>query len=211
MPPASFRARTAILAAATFWWGLAFAPVDASAFAHDWHFTEIYSNADGSVQFIELSTQSSGEGLLSLAILSETSFGHATLPGQDLALDTAGHSLLFATPGFAALPGAVQPDFVIPPGFFNRNGDTLQWLTSTGDIYGGGATLWDTLSFAAGELPSNGSPSLNRSLGSATQFVAANSPTNFAGQTGSLVPEPTAAALVLLGIIGLAMGRRHAP
>ena len=185
----------------------ALAPTRASAFAHDWHVTEIYSNTDGSVQFVEMGTLSPDETVISLASLGELSFGHSFSPNHILTESTAGRSLLFATSAFASLPGAVQPDFVIPAGFFNPNGDTLQWSTLIADPYAGGQTLWDTFTFAAGELPSNGTSSLNRALGSTTQFVAANSPTNFARQTGALVPEPGWALLLLPTILGLAASR----
>jgi len=207
MSLAASRIGSALLATGIGLCGIALAPVEASAFAHDWHVTELYSNADGSVQFVEMGTNSSEELLLSLALLSETSLGHTAFPGRDLSGNTAGRSLLFATPGFASLPGAVQPDYEIPAGFFNRNGDTLEWLTSSGDPYGSGPMLWDTFTFGAGELPSNGTSSLNRALGSTTAFVAANSPTNFSGQTGSLVPEPSGVLLLGLALLGLSVRR----
>ena len=197
----SFLIRVALIVGSAF----VVSPRTASAFAHDWHITEVYSNADGSVQFVELATQSPNETVLSLVMLSETELGHSFSPGHDLTGSTAGHSLLLATPGFASLPGAVQPDFIIPSVFFKANGDTIQWLTGfDGGPYIGGTTVWDSFSFASGELPMNGTSSLNRALGGASLFVAANSPTNFAGQTGSLVPEPTPALLLALALGGFA-------
>src|SRR5262249_2370579 len=41
----------------------------AAAFGHLWHITEVFSNPDGSVQFIELASQATGENALSVMFL----------------------------------------------------------------------------------------------------------------------------------------------
>jgi hypothetical protein len=55
----------------------------ASAFFHLWDFTEFFSNADGSVQFIELRNTSNNEHFASGAEIRSTSTGKTfTFPGN---------------------------------------------------------------------------------------------------------------------------------
>jgi hypothetical protein len=171
--------------------------------------SEVYSNADGSVQFVELLTSGSGEVALSLAALDSN---EDTVQGfPNLAGNTTNRRVLIATEGFGALPGGVEPDIVLPVNFFDLEGDTLVFravnLTET----------WDTWSFPA--VPVDGTLSLHRDSPGAvdppqTFSVSANSPTNYAGDVGSVVvPEPRADALRVLAvatILALARGRRRA-
>src|SRR5262245_66392778 len=90
------------------------APRRAGAFGHLWEITELYSNADGSVQFIELFSEYPSEPLVTGTFLR--SAGNATnfdFP-TDLSGSTLNRHLLVATAGFAAQPGAVTPDYVMP-------------------------------------------------------------------------------------------------
>jgi hypothetical protein len=100
----------------------------------------------------------------------------------------------------------VEPDFVLPAGFFSVEGDTLVFRAINF------AETWDTWSF--GPVPVDGILSLHRdSPGAAnppqTFSVAANSPTNYAGEVGSLLlPEPRLDALrVLAGATLLVLAR----
>ena len=88
---------------------LASAPSSARAFVHLWDINEIYSNANGSVQFIEMVVPAGAnfENLFQGQTLRSTSQTF-TFP-NDVGTPTGGRSLLIATPGFAALPGAVAP------------------------------------------------------------------------------------------------------
>jgi hypothetical protein len=82
--------------------------------------------------------------------------------------------LLFATPGFHNIPGAVQPDFAITPlpmNFFNPAGDTIT-LFHHGVL--------DTKTFTS--VPTDGL--MSRVYPSNT--LQTNTPTNFAGQMGSI-------------------------
>jgi hypothetical protein len=152
-----------------------FALQNAHADFHDWTINEIYSNADGSVQFIELSCPTSGEGFLRgerISCISGNRTNVFTFP-SDLSGDTADAKLLLATPGFAALPGGITPDFVIPTNFVALGGGRLNYANV------------DVLNYT--NLPSNGVASLVRS-GSRFVNATSNSPENFAGARGSIVP-----------------------
>jgi hypothetical protein len=93
--------------------------------------------------------------------------------------------LLLATAGFESLPGAVTPDFVMPANFFSHvPANDLITLNHAGHL------LVDTQTILpANPLPSDGRFSRNyveADSGTASGFVAINSPTNFAGQIGSV-------------------------
>ncbi len=158
---------------------------------HLWDITEIYSNADGTLQFIEWFTSAASEELLGGHVVTTESNTY-TFPNNLPNPVTTNHNFLMATAGFAALPGAPVPDFIIPDGFIDLTGDTLRLRTSPG------GTVWETLSFAAGELPTNGIDSLVCAVhsGSACMStdVEVNSPTNFAGDSGSVMPPPACSA-----------------
>src|SRR5439155_26372765 len=69
------------------------------------------------------------------------------------------------------------PDYILPEHFFSRSADTIS------------VSVYDTLIFTAGSLPTDGTNSLNKDPNDSTDttFVAVNSPTNYAGQTGSVI------------------------
>ena len=148
--------------------GLAWAALPALASFHLWSINEVYSNADGTVQFIELTALAGAQQFVSNHAFKSASGGvtHTYNVTADLPGDTSGRRFLFATAGFAAL-GLVQPDYIIPNGFVFPAGGTLNWADS--DIWNHGA------------LPGGGDQSLNRS-----GVSASNSPTNFAGVTGHI-------------------------
>src|SRR5215472_11414980 len=105
------RIRGALVVAAL----LAAAPLAHAAF----QFEEVYSNADGTVQFIVLHETAGTNDLQSLRGLALTSV-HAGVPAKtylftnDLpSSQTAGKRVLIGTRSFAAL-GLVVPDYVIP-------------------------------------------------------------------------------------------------
>src|SRR5262245_36835372 len=83
-----------------------------------WAISEVYSNTDGSVQFILLSTSSSGDRAIagrSIVVTGASSHNSFMFP-NDLPGDSAYRSLLVGTQGFADL-GVIRPDFVVPNGF----------------------------------------------------------------------------------------------
>src|SRR3954467_11414905 len=94
---------------------LAFANVpSAVATFHLWDLNEVYSNADGSVQFVELSTTADGQEQLGGQTITLTVPG-ATRTftfGANLASSaTAHHSLLIGTDSLHTLYG-IEPDYV---------------------------------------------------------------------------------------------------
>src|SRR6059036_2408789 len=157
--------------------------VPARAGSHLWRFAEAFSNADGTIQFIELHESSgidNGEIFVPGHVIASNTMTY-TIPPPNLPNTTANKRLLFATPAFAALPGAPTPDYIFPAGsvpFFSTVSDTLA------------CTGWPSMIFSAGQLPTDGIHSLVCNNASSCNpgdlSVAINSPTNFAGQTGSV-------------------------
>jgi len=136
--------------------------------SHTWVINEIYSNADGTLQFVEMWTPSPNEFQIGGKSVHANAASSSTFPANLPMNSTTNKHLLLATSGFAALPGAPTPDLTIPSGFFNINGDTIQWHIYVASI----------LSFGLGDLPTDGIQSLNKdgTTGPAT-------PTNFADDT----------------------------
>jgi|SRR5687767_10928885 len=150
---------------------LCLAAAPAQAAFHLWQINELYSNTDGTVQFVELTALAGGQQFLAGHNLTASSGGSSntiTFP-SNLPGDSSGKRMLIATQGFAAL-GIVAPDYIVPNNFFFRNGGSVNFAD---------ADVWNHPA-----LPTN-NQSLSRS-GSAIP----NSPTNFAGVTGT-VPAST--------------------
>jgi serralysin len=179
----------------------------ALAGVHTWDVNEVFSNADGSVQFVELWESAGGAGEVGVPGQTLSSIARSfTITGAVLAPPASNKFYLLATAEFAALPGAPVPDAIIPPGpptniaFFDIAGDTVAF---------GGFDNW-----AFGAVPTNGTDSLDRFLG-----VGANSPTNYAGDTGSVAAPPSvpltswSIGLVLTALVLLSgfavLSRRH--
>jgi serralysin len=163
----------------------------ARASFHLWKFDEAFSNADGSVQFIEMINSFDAEEFVGGQQLKSNG-NTFTVPTNLPSASTSNHDMLFATAGFGSLPGGVTPDYIIPAHFFNPAGDTLNWASGF-DIQSTGQVPIDGLHSRI--LPGTG--------------TAINSPTNFAGASGSvlLAPEPTGAVLFTLGALIVAASR----
>ncbi|HET9577118.1 MAG TPA: hypothetical protein VFP44_04780 [Usitatibacter sp.] len=148
------------------------AALPAAASFHLWTMTELYSNADGSVQFLEMRALTGSEQFFAGHTLTSSAGGvtHTFTVPTDLPGDSSGRRMIFGTQGFAAL-GVVRPDYVVPNGFFFPGGGTVNWAD---------ADVWNHPA-----LPVNGDDSLNRD-GS----TGPNSPQNFAGQTGHVSATP---------------------
>ena len=155
-----------------------------------WEIYEVYSNADGTVQFVEFVESNGQNGQRSFTgkalktFITGASWNdplNTHIFSSDLPSNfTANKYALVATQDFASLPGAVQPDFVMPDGFIDTS---VVVEIELGTI--------DEFMFAQGAIPTDGVNSLNR-VGTP---VDTNSPTNFVGDTGSIdLPEPAAAA-----------------
>ena len=189
---------------------LGVAPQRAEAFGHLWEISEIYSNADGSVQFIELFTERSAETLVTGTFLRSAGSAQDFDFPTDLTGSTQGRQLLVATAAFAAQPGAVTPDYVMPDAFVHTSGDTISFWSDGSYFFP--ALMWDSFAFGgATPLPTDGILALARAHGSTTIASAVNSPTNFSGQMGSLVvPEPGSAKLLGVALAALALCARRA-
>jgi len=154
----------------------------ARAAHHLWVFSEMFSNASGSVQYMELfcpAGDEQGVGPFTITSNSHTFNFVTNLPSSA----TANTYILVATSGFGALAGGVTPDYVIPSSFFATGGGTLN--------YASGVAVWNY-----GAVPTDGSHSLLRN-GS----TAVNSPTNFAGQSGSVNLSAAVPMLPRWGIV----------
>ena len=175
----------------------------ARASFHLYDIQEVFSNGDGTVQFVELFTTAGGQQFLTGHALTfqinttiQNSRSLSQLPG-----DSANKTFLVGTANLGTLYG-VTPDFVITANFF-------------------AAGINNFLNFAEGTdrvnltlLPTNGTSSLNGQIDNPVETSAATSvnalatPTNFAGQTAT-IPEPGAAALVVLAIGMTSLRRRR--
>lgn len=142
---------------------------------HLFDIREIYSNANGSVQYIELVTIHPNERFLTGHSITVTN-GDTTnrfVFLTDLPGGTANKSFLIATQGFADL-NLVIPDYIVPDGFLFPAGGTINFGEEV-----------DILPYTA--LPLDGSNSLNRVDASTSELISGvSSPQNFAGSTGSI-------------------------
>jgi len=171
-----------------------FGLMSTSAYAtfHLWDFNELFTNADGTIQFIELFTSfngqqfASGESFLATQGVATHSF---VFPSNTPA-PTANHNLLVATAGFAALPGAPTPDFIMPDGFLFAPDGSVQNL----------AVFGPTITYAS--LPTDGL----MSLAGDGSTVAVNSPTNYAGDTGSIDVSSNVHAASAWGLCVMVLG-----
>lgn len=148
------------------------------AASHLWRFNEVFTNASGTIQFVELKECCGADAEIFLSgkwIKSDATGVQFNFP-SDLNGGTANKYLLLGTAGFAALPGAPTPDFILPNNFFSRtNPETLRyWLYTDA-----------TMSFAAGAVPTDGVNSLR-----IDGTTGVNTPTNFSGQSGSVSAAP---------------------
>ncbi|MGE4619769.1 MAG: PKD domain-containing protein [Planctomycetota bacterium] len=169
---------------------LIFATVPALAGGHLWDINELYSNSDGSIQFVELHVPMAAccENFMNNKYIRSTVTGAEFLFTGNLAGDTSFAHLLVATQGFANLPGAPTPDYILPDNFMALSGDTITWYT------------YDVWNYPTPDLPIDGVMSIQKNLATGQLFVGANTPTNYNGDTGSVdaggppppPPAPTA-------------------
>lgn len=147
----------------------------AGAAFHLWRINEVFSNADGRIQFIEFQECCGFNNEHFLAGVELTTNAHSfVFPSNLPHAMTADRFFIVGTAAFAALPGAPTPDYIIPDGFVDVTGDFIA-LRSSGFPF-------DSLTFNCGNLPIDGINSLNRNL-----TTGVNSPRNYADVTGSVV------------------------
>src|SRR5262245_7186388 len=167
------RSRIAILVAVAL---LVLSPVAAIAGIHTWRVGEVFSNADGTIQFVELVESGGGNfetGVSNGGVSSNAgpkNFNWSSTP----VANTAFKRYLVGSQTFANLTGAPPVDAIMPlsvlPFFFQPSADTVNFL------------VYDSCIFAA--IPTNGLGS--RNCESDTNQTA-NSPTNYAGAAGSVI------------------------
>jgi len=162
----------------------------AHAAFHLFRIDQVYSNADGSVQYVVMreSTGSNFENFWSTgASLRATPNGGAartiTFTSDLPSVETESRSVLVATPGFAALK-LVTPDYTIPAGFIPLAGGTLNYSNV------------DQIALPA--LPTDGAHAVDHN-GSSVPAT----PKNFAGDTTTLMASaPTGPDLDQHGLTG---------
>ena len=157
----------------------------ANATFHLWRITQLYSNADRTVQFMELTalaggqqfiaghTITSSQGATTLSYTFPTSLPGDSADSMDgyLGTSTTFKSFLIGTQGFAAM-GVVAPDYVVPNGFLFTVNGTVNYAEGS-----------DVLTYTA--LPTDGSQALLRD-----GTTSPNSPRNFAGASGRVSAAP---------------------
>src|SRR4051812_6339757 len=174
--------------------------LSASAAFHLWNVKEIFTNASGSVQFIEMFDNNAGEVFTNGFTLTANSDGVIktfTFP-SNLTGNTPGH-LLIAVNGFSSLPGAVTPDFTFSQGgvsgnFFNPTATNIT-ITFSGS--------GDQMAVTGAALPRDGVHSLTDANANGfpnpvtNASAGVNSPTNLAMNSGSVnVGAPTVMSAV---------------
>jgi hypothetical protein len=167
-------------------WALLLAAPGAFAAFHLFQIEQLFSNADGTVQFVVLHefTGSNNENFWANNSLVSM---HAGTPNKTFVFPnnlpsaaTAGKRVLVATQGFAAL-GIVTPDYTVPNGFLPTNGGTLAYAGV------------DSVSFGA--LPTDGVTAINRS-----GAMIPNLATNFAGQSAAVTAASPANIVPVAGV-----------
>ena len=166
-----------ILGGAVFGLTLALAAPGAFAGSHTWDVWEVFSNADGTIQFVEIHEANGTDGEIGLGghVMRALPSGHNFTITNSVAPPTGNKFYLFATAGYAALAGAPPPDQIMANNF-------LAIATDTQVSY----EPWDTGTWAAGAIPTDGIHSLSRTGVGSPLVSSINSPTNYAGNTGSI-------------------------
>jgi hypothetical protein len=167
-----------------------------------WKIQEVYSNDDGSIQFIELFSEHDNQNFPNkITIESRDSSDKLhkahVFTTSGLIDKTENHSLLLATPGFSVLPGGVTPDYVIPFDFLITAGGTLRIFATFGEPSGKDELEYDKLEYEWFQTKGVSSFHLNGN----GSFFGANSPTNFAGETGRLTQNSYAIFDATQGIL----------
>jgi len=161
----------------------------AMASFHTFKVNQIYSNADGTIQYVVLKEFSGANSQNFFAGHALTSVGTSTktfsIPTNLPTSQTANAFVLLATQGFANLK-LNTPDYIIPAGFVPTAGGSINFA----DV--------DTVTFS--KLPSDGVSAIDR-----TGAIIKNAPINFAGQTATIAAAntPFSASVTATGAISL--------
>ena len=148
---------------------------------HLWDVGEVYSSADGSVQYIKIVALAGGQeflGTFGATITAANGNGQSTFTfPADLPGDTANKVCILGTTNLSTIPGGLVPDYIIPPNFIRP------------PVGGGSASITfnpSGLSIPYSALPTDGDLALTKSGGVVT--VATNAPKNFNGDANTIVP-----------------------
>lgn len=147
---------------------------------HTWKVNEIYSNADGSVQFIEMKESQGannqdalpGHSITCTGPLGTTTFN---FPSNLSSSTTSNKFFIIGTSNLVSIPGGLTPDYV-----FTNSGPFLSLNSGSINFASG----FDVVTYT--NLPSDGSGAMIRSGGLIA--VTTNSPANFGGGSNSIVP-----------------------
>ena len=123
----------------------------AFAGAHTWRISEIFTNADGTIQFVELFCISGSSENFVGGMQVTTGTNTFVFPGN-LAGSTLNKRLLLGTAAFAALPDTPDPDYTIPSNFFAVGGGFTIRYNPAGN--------YDSNVVGAGVIPTDGVHSL---------------------------------------------------
>ncbi len=118
---------------------------------HSWKMQEVFSNADGTLQFEEMGSDADNHDKISCCkvVAGDKTTGVDTgydFPSNIATGATNGKSLLLATSGFEAAYG-IKPDYIIPDGFL---------ATGPGDVFYNDTLSWDSLPTNGGFLQRRG-------------------------------------------------------
>jgi hypothetical protein len=166
--------------------GLAQFQPTSQAIFHLWDLNEIYSDASGTLQFIELRTSFGSQQFVNGQQISCTNLGNTMtnmlILGSDLPGDSTNRFFLIGTAGIVGA-GGPTPDFIMPDGFLFTAGGTINFFGANSGPYTA--------------LPLDGLMSRIWTGGN----NAINSPTNFAGVSSPVngVPEPVSLVLAPIG------------
>jgi len=144
---------------------------------HTFQIQQIFSNADGSIQYVVLHESIGFDGqnfLVGHSLFATPAMAMTQqfpFPSDLPSSSTAGKHVLIATQGFASL-GIVTPDYIIPNGFIPLSG-TINYAQVDQVTYSG--------------LPTDGVHAIDR-----TGASIANLATNFAGQSAAVGPVASA-------------------
>jgi hypothetical protein len=175
---------------------MAFTPSARAAF-HLWQITQVYSNASGTLQFIEMQDRPAQDPFgfqnavngMGIQVVSGANTNNYTVPSSPtLAGDTLNHYLLFGTAGIQAA-GGPAPDFTLPPSFLFTGGGTINYFA-----------LGSGNSYPA--LPTDGLGSISFTNGfTMPTIMTTNLVHNYAGGMGTVigVPEPSTLILTTAG------------
>jgi hypothetical protein len=183
---------------------LGFVPLAASAGSHLWRFEQFYSSQDRKVQFIVMREIGGSDIETNIRNhwyrTNSYNLDMSDLLGTNLPFGTANKAFLVGTQSYAALaaasPTLPDPDYVLPDGFFDPNGDTVVWW------------FYQTITIPPGVMPHDGYHAIRViDPNIPTYATVVNRPVNFAGQVGSIplgVPSQSNGTLALAALLLLA-------